>query len=132
MIWRNERWWVTSTDGPGGLPLVLTLHPVEHLDFSDLDDDLAAEYGKVSNWLHRIMANLPNIGRMHVCKWGDGGSHMHVWFIARTARMPNILSSLAIEWNDVCRRSPRTSGAPTCTRWPGEAGHPRRQGPRLS
>ena len=101
MIWRNERWWVTSTDRPGGLPLVLTLHPVEHLDFSDLDDDLAAEYGKVSNWLHRIMANLPNIGRVHVCKWGDGGSHMHVWFIARTARMPNILGSLAIEWNDM-------------------------------
>jgi diadenosine tetraphosphate (Ap4A) HIT family hydrolase len=101
VIWRNERWIVTSTDGPGGLPLILTLHPREHLDFSDMDDDLASEYGKVSSWLHRIMSNLPNIGRVHVSKWGDGGSHMHVWFIARPARLPNILGSLAIEWNDM-------------------------------
>ena len=100
-IWRNERWVVTSEDKPGGLPLILTLHPREHLDFSDMDDDLAAEYGKVSNWLHRIMAGLPNIGRVHVCKWGDGGSHMHVWFIARTARLANILGSMAIEWNEM-------------------------------
>lgn len=100
-IWRNDRWVVTSPGKPGGLPLILTLHPIEHLDFSDMDDDLAAEYGKVSNWLHRIMAGLPNIGRVHVCKWGDGGSHMHVWFIARTARLTSVLGSMAIEWNEM-------------------------------
>ena len=100
-IWRNERWFVASKDRPGGLPLVLTLHPREHLDFSDMDDDLAAEYGRVSSWLHRIMAGLPNIGRVHVSKWGDGGSHMHVWFIARTARLTNVLGSMAIEWDEM-------------------------------
>ncbi|HSE07646.1 MAG TPA: hypothetical protein VLB29_03185 [Nocardioidaceae bacterium] len=100
-IWRSDRWVVTSTEKPGGLPLILTLSPLEHLDFSDLDDDLAAEYGKVSNWLHRIMAGLPNIGRVHVCKWGDGGSHMHVWFIARTARLTTVLGSPAIEWDEM-------------------------------
>ena len=100
-IWRSDRWVVTSTDKPGGLPLILTLSPLEHLDFSDLDDDLAAEYGKVSNWLHRIMAGLPNIGRVHVCKWGDGGSHLHVWFIARTARLTTVLGSPAIEWDEM-------------------------------
>jgi hypothetical protein len=101
MIWRNDRWAVTSRDEPSGLPLVLTLQPLEHLDFSDMDDDLAAEYGTVSSWLHRIMAGLPNIGRVHVCKWGDGGAHMHVWFIARPARMPGILGSPAIEWDEI-------------------------------
>lgn len=100
-IWRNERWVVTSREKPSGLPLVLSLQPREHLDFSDMDDDLAAEYGKVSSWLHRIMAGLPNIGRVHVSKWGDGGAHMHVAFIARTARLPNILGSPAIEWDDM-------------------------------
>jgi diadenosine tetraphosphate (Ap4A) HIT family hydrolase len=100
-IWRNDRWVVTSTEKPSGLPLILTLSPIEHLDFSDLDDDLAAEYGKVSNWLHRIMAGLTNIGRVHVCKWGDGGSHMHVWFIARTARLTTVLGSPAIEWDEM-------------------------------
>jgi hypothetical protein len=105
-IWRNDRWVVTSTDKPGGLPLILTLSPLEHLDFSDLDDDLAAEYGKVSNWLHRIMAGLPNIGRVHVCKWGDGGAHMHVWFIARTARLTTVLGSPAIEWDEMLPPGP--------------------------
>lgn len=100
-IWQNERWVVTAPDKPGGLPLMLFLQPREHLDFSDMDDDLAAEFGRVTNWLHRIMAGLPNIGRVHVCKWGDGGSHMHVWFIARTARMPGILGSMAVEWNEI-------------------------------
>lgn len=61
-IWRNERWVVTSQEEPGGLPLVLSLQPREHLDFSDM---------------------------------GDGDAHMHVMFIAGTARMPNMLGSTA-------------------------------------
>ena len=105
-IWRNERWVVTATEKPGGLPLMLFLHPREHMDFQDMDDELAGEFGRVTNWLHRIMANLPNIGRVHVCKWGDGGSHMHVWFIARTARLPHILGSMAVEWNEMLPPTP--------------------------
>jgi diadenosine tetraphosphate (Ap4A) HIT family hydrolase len=105
-IWRNDRWVVTTTEKPGGLPLMLFLHPREHMDFSDMDDDLASEFGRVTNWLHRIMSNLPNIGRVHVCKWGDGGSHMHVWFIARTARLPHIVGSMAVEWNEMLPPGP--------------------------
>lgn len=105
-IWRNDRWVVTSTDRPTGLPLVLFLMSREHLDFTDLDDDLAAEFGQVTSWLHRIMAHLPNIGRVHVAKWGDGGSHLHVWFIARPARLPHILGSMAVEWNEMLPPGP--------------------------
>lgn len=100
-IWRNERWVVTSREKPSGLPLVLSLQTREHLDFHEMDDDLAGEYGRVTNWLHRIMAGLPNIGRVHVAKWGDGGAHLHVWFYARTARLPSVLGSLAIEYDDM-------------------------------
>ena len=105
-IWRNDRWVVTSTAQPSGMPLILFLHPREHLDFTDMDDDLASEFGRVCNWLHRIVSNLPNIGRVHVCKWGDGGSHMHVWFIARTARLANVLGSMAVEWNEMLPPGP--------------------------
>jgi len=101
VIWRNERWMVRSFDKPGGLPLILILQPFEHFDFSDMDDEQAEEYGRISNWLHRIMEHMPNIGRVHVCKWGDGTAHMHVWFIARTARLPHIVGSMAIEWNEM-------------------------------
>jgi hypothetical protein len=101
VIWRNERWMVRSFDKPGGLPLILILQPFEHLDFSDMDDELAAEYGRISTWLHRIMERMDNIGRVHVCRWGDGTAHLHVWFIARTARLPHIIGSMAVEWNEM-------------------------------
>ncbi len=100
-IWRNERWVVTSRDAPSGLPLMLFLHSREHLDLTDLDDEMAAEYGRIQVWLHRIMSNLQHIGRVHVCKWGDGGSHLHLWFLARYERLPNILGSMAVEWDEM-------------------------------
>jgi diadenosine tetraphosphate (Ap4A) HIT family hydrolase len=105
-IWRNDRWVVSSRDRPSGLPLVLLLHSVEHFDFDEMDDDLAGEFGRITNWLHRIMSRLPNIGRVHVCKWGDGGAHLHVWFIARTARLPHILGSMAVEWDELLPPGP--------------------------
>ncbi len=100
-LWRNERWVVTSRDRPSGLPLMVFLHSREHLDLTDLDDAMASELGRISVWLHRIMSNLPHIGRVHVCKWGDGGSHLHVWFFARYERLPDILGSMAIEWDEM-------------------------------
>jgi hypothetical protein len=100
LIWENDRWTVRPLPR-GGMPLILMLEPREHLDFTDLDDDLAAEYGLLSVWLCRIMTNLPYVGRVHVCRWGDGGAHNHVWFIARPERMPGILGSMAVEWDEM-------------------------------
>jgi diadenosine tetraphosphate (Ap4A) HIT family hydrolase len=100
-IWHNERWFVSSPPEPKGLPLVLMLQSREHLDFTDMDDDLAAEYGRLSVRLCRIMSNLPHVGRVHVCRWGDGGSHLHVWFIARPERLPGLIGSLVVEWDEM-------------------------------
>ena len=73
----------------------------EHLDFADMSDELAAEYGRLSTWLCRIIERMPDIGRVHVCRWGDGSEHLHVWFIARPSRLPLIRGSLAVEWNEM-------------------------------
>ena len=100
-IWRNDRWLVTSMEKPSGMPLILILRSREHMDLEDLDDDLAAEYGRIQVWLHRIMARMPHIGRVHVCRWGDGSAHLHTWFIARYERLPDILGSMAIEWDEM-------------------------------
>jgi diadenosine tetraphosphate (Ap4A) HIT family hydrolase len=105
-IWRNDRWTVASTGAPSGMPLVLLLESREHLDFDELDDDLASEFGRVTSWLHRIMARLEHVGRVHVNKWGDGGAHLHVTFVARTARLPHVLGSTAVEWDDVLPPAP--------------------------
>jgi hypothetical protein len=99
-IWENERWTVKPMPR-AGMPLILMLEPREHLDYTDLDDEQAAEYGRISVWLSRIMSKLPYVGRVHVMRIGDGGSHLHVWHIARPERMPNILGSLALEWDEM-------------------------------
>ncbi len=105
-IWENDRWVVTRPAGPSGLPVMLFLQTREHLDFTDLDDDMAAEYGRLSIWLTRIMAHLPEIGRVHVNRWGDGSAHLHVWFMARTRNLTGVLGSFAAEWKDILPPAP--------------------------
>jgi hypothetical protein len=101
VIWQNERWYVSSFAEPTGLPLLFFLQPREHMDMDGMDDDLASEFGRITNWLHRIISRMPNVGRVHVNRWGDGGYHMHVWFCARPDRIPGLLGSMAIEWNEM-------------------------------
>lgn len=101
VVWRNERWTVRSTAAPTGVPLVLFLMPREHLDFTDLGEDMAGECGRISLWLARIIEGLPGIGRCHVLKVGDGAEHLHVWFMARPAGFPQLLGSFLAEWDDI-------------------------------
>lgn len=104
-IWENDDWTVRPARR-AGMPLVLFLETREHLDYTDLDDDQAAECGRLSVWLSRIMTNLPHVGRVHVMRIGDGGSHLHVWHIARPERMPGILGSMAMEWDEMLPPAP--------------------------
>lgn len=106
VVWEDEHWVLTHDGAPTGLPLVLVLHTREHLDMPDLSDTLASELGRISVRLTRIVESLPNIGRCHVDRWGDGGSHFHLWFFARTARLGRILGSYAVEWDAVLPPGP--------------------------
>ena len=106
IVWEDELWVLTHNGAPSGLPLVLVLHTREHQDMGELDDELASQMGRISNRLVRIIENLPHIGRVHVDRWGDGGAHFHLWFFARTARLPQILGSYAVEWDDILPPGP--------------------------
>jgi hypothetical protein len=106
VIWENERWTVSSTDAPTGMPLVVFLMPKEHLDYNDLDDDLAAECGRISVWLSRILEGLDGIGRTHVYKVGDGAEHLHLWFCARPAGFRQVRGSSVTEWDDILPPGP--------------------------
>lgn len=106
VVWEDEFWQLVHNGGPSGLPVVLQLQTREHLDYPDLSDELASQLGRISVRLVRIISNLPNIGRVHVNRWGDGSAHMHVWFVARTARLATILGSLAIEADDALPPGP--------------------------
>jgi hypothetical protein len=76
------------------------------MDMGELDDEQASQLGRITNRLVRIIEHLPNIGRVHTMRIGDGGSHLHVWFAARTARLTNVLGSPALDWDDVIPPGP--------------------------
>lgn len=99
VVWENENWTLSHPGRPTGLPVVLTLTPRIHEDSGVLSDDDASEMGRIINRLVRIIENLPHIGRVHVHRWGDTSSHLHVWFFARTEGLTNVHGPLATEWN---------------------------------
>jgi len=106
VVWEDEAWRLKHFGKPSGLPLVLILEPVEHVDFGQLDDELASQHGRISNRLTRIVESLDNIARCHVLRYGDGSVHAHTWFVARTARLTGVIGSPVIEWDDVLPPGP--------------------------
>jgi hypothetical protein len=53
------------------------------MDIEDFDDGYAAELGIMTIRLERAIKSIGSIGRVHFNRWGDGGSHFHVWFLGR-------------------------------------------------
>jgi diadenosine tetraphosphate (Ap4A) HIT family hydrolase len=101
-LWTSERWRLRAFDRPSGLPLIVLLEPREHVaEPGDLDDELASELGRLQARIERAIRGLGEIGRVHVCRWGDGSEHLHWWFIARPARIEQLSGSFATIWDDV-------------------------------
>ncbi|NUT20946.1 MAG: hypothetical protein HOV77_17335 [Hamadaea sp.] len=104
-IWFTDNWRLNRVQGVG-VPLALMLRPRDHYDMADLTDDLAAELGVLSTHLVRHIQALPNIGRAHVYRLGDGGAHLHVWFFARPAGQRQMLGSWLMVWDDLMPEYP--------------------------
>lgn len=101
-LWCNERWRLWAIDDPIGVPFIGLLQPREHhQEPGDLPDDLAADQGIMLGRVERAVRSIGEIGRVHVCRWGDGGAHLHWWFIARPARMPQLVGTFVAIWDDV-------------------------------
>jgi diadenosine tetraphosphate (Ap4A) HIT family hydrolase len=106
-IWTNDHWRLYALDPPTGLPVVVLLEPREHYEEpGDLPDDLAAELGVLVGRLDRAIRSVDGIGRVHVGRWGEGGAHLHWWFLARPARLEQLRSSFAEIWGDVLPPTP--------------------------
>jgi diadenosine tetraphosphate (Ap4A) HIT family hydrolase len=101
-LWTTERWRLWAFDRPAGLPVIVLLEPREHYgEPGDLPDELAAELGVMLARVERAVRAVGEIGRVHVCRWGDGSEHLHWWFMARPARIPQLIGSFAAIWDDV-------------------------------
>lgn len=104
-IWLNDRWRLSRVTEVG-VPLALMLHPRDHHDLEDLDDELAAELGVLSTHLARHVKALPHISRCHVYRIGDGGAHLHVWFFARPEGQAQFFGSWLVVWDDLLPEYP--------------------------
>ena len=106
-IWTDDTWRLRSFKEPAGLPVVMLLEPRAHVsEPGDLPDDLAATLGLQLARIERAIRSIGEIGRVHVCRWGDGGEHLHWWFLARPARMPQLIGSFAAIWDDLLPPTP--------------------------
>jgi diadenosine tetraphosphate (Ap4A) HIT family hydrolase len=108
VIWSDDRWLLAPLAEPSGLPVVVILMPRRHCDLGDIPAHLAAELGPLIVRVERAVDAVGDIGRVHVGRWGDGSAHLHFWFIARPARMPQVRTSFAAIWDDILPPLPAT------------------------
>jgi diadenosine tetraphosphate (Ap4A) HIT family hydrolase len=108
VIWSDDRWLLAPLSQPSGLPVVVILMPRQHCDLGDIPPHLAAELGPLIVRVERAVDAVGHIGRVHVGRWGDGSAHLHFWFIARPARMPQLRTSFAAIWDDILPPLPET------------------------
>ena len=98
IIWEDEYWLLSFTDGPAEMAASLLLQTREHSRMGQLDDDLASQFGRIANRLIRILENLPETSYVDVSRYGAHRGHFHVWFFAPYAdgtRTPADLHTIA-------------------------------------
>jgi len=100
-VWSDDRWVLRSLAQPSGLPVVVLLFPRAHHDLHDLPSELAAELGPLIVRVESAARSVGEIARVHVGRWGDGSEHLHWWFMARLARLPQLVGSFAAIWDDI-------------------------------
>jgi len=108
VIWSDDRWLLAPLAKPSGLPVIVILMPRQHCDLGDMPPHLASELGPLIVRVERAVDAVGGIGRVHVGRWGDGSAHLHFWFIARPARMPQLRTSFAAIWDDILPPLPET------------------------
>lgn len=105
LVWSNDRWRLTFSDDTG-LPVMLVLSPLEHHDLPSLPRDLAAEMGQLVVAVSDAVEHVPSVGRVQLAKYGDGGAHLHLFFLGRPARMLQFRGSPLIDWEENLPRVP--------------------------
>jgi diadenosine tetraphosphate (Ap4A) HIT family hydrolase len=78
-----------------------------HADsFSDLPQEVVATFGPVVARVERAILGLGGVARVHLYRWGDGGSHFHVWFLPRPLGMLEASGMMLPLWEDVLPNVP--------------------------
>lgn len=105
-VWSNDNWSLHPPVG-GSLVGAVWLATREHVDsFQDLPAPAAAEFGRVIANVERGILSLGGVARVHLYRWGDGGSHFHVWMLPRPLGMLEAAGMMLPLWEDVLPNVP--------------------------
>jgi diadenosine tetraphosphate (Ap4A) HIT family hydrolase len=106
-VWSDENWTLHPPVG-GSLPGALWAASRVHVDsFSDLPEELAADFGRLAARVERAMlSSLDDVARVHLYRWGDGGAHFHVWFLPRPLGMVEASGMFLPIWEDALPNVP--------------------------
>jgi len=105
-VWSDENWTLHPPHG-GSLPGAVWMASRAHVDsFSDLPEELAADFGRVAARVERAILSLGDVARVHLYRWGDGGAHFHVWFLPRPLGMVEASGMMLPVWEDVLPNVP--------------------------
>jgi diadenosine tetraphosphate (Ap4A) HIT family hydrolase len=100
-VWTDERWRLVPF-APTQVRGIVLLETRDHRDsFTDLGPDLLADLGPMTARIERVLLDLGEVARVHVCRWGDGGAHFHLWFIPRPLGALQLRGSMLPMWMDV-------------------------------
>jgi hypothetical protein len=105
LVWSNNRWRLRLAPATG-LPIALTLSPLEHHDVPNLPTELAAEMGQLIVAVGDAIEHIPSVGRFQVARYGDGSAHAHLFFMGRPARILQFRGSPLIDWEENLPRLP--------------------------
>jgi diadenosine tetraphosphate (Ap4A) HIT family hydrolase len=99
-VWSDENWTLHPPVG-GSLPGAIWIASREHFDsFSDLPENVASTFASVIARAERAMLSLGDVARVHLYRWGDGGSHFHVWMLPRPLGMLEASGMMLPLWED--------------------------------
>jgi diadenosine tetraphosphate (Ap4A) HIT family hydrolase len=110
-VWANGRWRLYLPDGDFAVPLLLVLAPKAHLDIGQVAPDLAQEMGTLIVKIVQAVEVLPGIARAHVCRWGDGAFHLHLFIYARPQGFEQLRGTWLEIWDLVLPTADRQEAA---------------------
>jgi diadenosine tetraphosphate (Ap4A) HIT family hydrolase len=85
IVWEDEYWILTRAEHGESVAAALLLQTREHSRVGQLDDELASQFGRISNRLVRIIESTPQAEYVDVSRYGADRGHFHVWYFAPAA-----------------------------------------------
>jgi diadenosine tetraphosphate (Ap4A) HIT family hydrolase len=101
LIWADDTW-TLHNPGQTSLPGSVWLASRDHFDsFADMPPDVAPTLAAVIGKVERAILATGDVGRVHLARWGEGGAHFHLWFLARPLGRLDMSGPQLMAWEDV-------------------------------